>query len=100
MSSNIRFVFLILANMLILSTMLAWLANSGIDVAASSFLDNANNPWFVMDYIFYLIALFVINFLIISLPSSKRRSILKIIDSINIKAKSKDVRQRSRHKPA
>jgi hypothetical protein len=73
MNNSTRLLSLIFANAIIVSIALYFLNQSGIDVISSTLLDNADSLRFIFDFLAIVIALFVVNFSILSYPSRKHR---------------------------
>lgn len=96
MNNTIKLILLTLANFILVSGVIYWLVNSGVDITGTTLADNAVNLSFTFDYVTFLILSFVVNFAIISYPSKKTSTLHDIANIIERNKPSKNNRKNNR----
>jgi hypothetical protein len=79
MNDTTRIYIITLANIATVAIMLAWLSHSGVDIAASSLAENADNIWFMFDFLGFLTMSFAVNAGILLYPTKRQSTLRKII---------------------
>lgn len=85
MNNTTRLLVVTLSNFILVSLILFRASALGIDLEHSTLVDNANNIRFMFDFVSFLIVMFFINALALSIPSKRARALRRIIKNLDIK---------------
>lgn len=82
MNNTTRLLIVVLSNFVMVSFILMRASSMGIDLENSTLADNTGNLSFMFDFVSFLIVLFFINTLVLSISSKRRRTLREIIKKL------------------
>jgi len=85
MNSTTRLLIVVFSNFVMVSFILMRASSMGIDLESSTLADNTGNLSFMFDFVSFLVVLFFINTIVLSISSKRSRTLREIIKKLETK---------------